>query len=46
MPRIIILNNNYSKSKSAITMIRNRMYKKIFGKNGTTTALDEYIKNF
>lgn len=34
------------KSKSAITMIRNRMYKKIFGKNGTTTALDEYIKNF
>ena len=34
------------KSKSGITMIRNRMYKKIFGKSGTATALDEYIQNF
>lgn len=34
------------KSKSSITMIRNRMYKKIFGKSGTATALDEYIQNF
>jgi len=34
------------KSKSAVTMIRNRMYKKIFGKSGTATALDEYIQNF
>lgn len=34
------------KSKSGITMIRNRMYKKIFGKGGTATALDEYIQNF
>jgi len=34
------------KSKSAITMIRNRMYEKIFGKKGTATALDEYIQSF
>ena len=34
------------KSKSAITMIRTRMYEKIFGKTGTATALDEYIQNF
>ena len=34
------------KSKSAVTMIRNRMYKKIFGKGGTATDLDEYIQNF
>lgn len=34
------------KSKSAITMIRTRMYEKIFGKSGTATALDEYIQNF
>lgn len=34
------------KSKSGITMIRNRMYKKIFGKSGTATALDEYIQIF
>lgn len=34
------------KSKSAISMIRTRMYEKIFGKTGTATALDEYIQNF
>lgn len=34
------------KSKSAISMIRTRMYEKIFGKSGTATALDEYIQNF
>lgn len=34
------------KSKSAISMIRTRMYEKIFGKSGTAPALDEYIQNF
>lgn len=34
------------KSKSAISMMRTRMYEKIFGKSGTATALDEYIQNF
>lgn len=34
------------KSKSAISMIRTRMYEKIFGKSGTATALDEYIQSF
>ena len=34
------------KSKSAISMIRTRMYEKIFGKTGTATALDEYIQDF
>ena len=34
------------KSKSAISMIRTRMYEKIFGKSGTATALDEYIQDF
>ena len=34
------------KSKSAISMIRTRMYEKIFGKPGTATALDEYIQDF
>lgn len=34
------------RSKSAVTMMRNRMYEKVFGKIGTAAAFDEYIENF
>ena len=40
------ISNMLCKSKSAVSMIRTRMYKKIFGKNGQATELDEYIRNF
>jgi hypothetical protein len=40
------ISNMLCKSKSAVSMIRTRMHKKIFGKSGQATELDEYIRNF